>query len=275
MGWGAPSEWSEEVELLELRDLEIERLWSQGLSLPVEVTHRILSFLKYDSFKGGRGAHSRAMIHRSTGRLVTLEELKLKCYRMFFSKLRAIYDESGGGAASLEVRDAREKAMTAERALAAAFAAKQQSDRAAATKQAAKDRGMLLLSASAPAMSLPQLTGGNNSGSRHLSRSAGLWSTVLGLQFFRAGGQWVGFAMPPLGARIGDTMFIRTNTDKSNEHAVQCGRSPLLLGHDDEQWAPVTLQVERLCRSVKVQAVGVGVGVGVCVYLWAGELMGG
>jgi hypothetical protein len=67
----------------------------------------------------------------------------------------------------------------------------------------------------------------------------GFWD-MLGADFFKNSGQWVGFTKPSLAGRVGDTLFIRVNT--KSEHSVQCGRSPLYLTHDDEDWAPVVLQ---------------------------------
>ena len=37
-------------------------------------------------------------------------------------------------------------------------------------------------------------------------------------------------------------MFVRINAQSANSNAVQCGRTPLYLTHDDEMWTPVVLQ---------------------------------
>jgi hypothetical protein len=98
--------------------------------------------------------------------------------------------------------------------------------------------------------------------------------SFLGEEFFEGGGGWCGFGKignardlnggapasgaPTMKARIGDTLWARVNVkgvegDKNADklgkdergavdNMVLCGRSPLYLTHDDDDWAPVVLQ---------------------------------
>lgn len=84
IGWGEPSAWSAESKLLELEQLEVERRWlasgddhTCGVALPLEVMHNILSFLRFDDFPPDKGK-SHHMIHGRNGRLVDVEEMRLR-----------------------------------------------------------------------------------------------------------------------------------------------------------------------------------------------------